>query len=123
MLNQTNLSERKLPDPLRLRGGGLLNIEVARVYFMGGGGLIKIGVTTDVDARLRSLSNSSPVPIRYLGSYLGTREAEREMHDKFKHLRRHGEWFDDTPELRAEIEDRCGDMWLVDDTIPFGHVV
>lgn len=94
---------RRYPDRLKLRGGGLWDIARAKLYFLSGAGLIKIGVTTDVDARWRSLRNSSPVALDFLGFCPGTQIDEREFHDRFKHIRRHGEWFDDTPELREAI--------------------
>lgn len=86
--------------------------ETCRVYFMGGAGLIKIGVALDVDKRFREAQNASPVELSYYGSFPGTLVDERELHAAFSHLRHHGEWFQDTPELRSEIISRCGDMWL-----------
>lgn len=76
----------------------------ARVYFIAGAGLIKIGITTNLTSRFRCIRNSSPVPLELLGAVPGTTHMENRTHQKFEHLRRHGEWFDDTPELRAHIE-------------------
>jgi hypothetical protein len=104
---------RTFPDRRRLRGGGLWDIERARVYFIAGGGLIKIGVTVDVDERLQRLRLSCPVELRHFGSFPGTQNTERELHKKFAHIRHHGEWFQDTQELRDEIIRLCGDIWLL----------
>lgn len=93
------------------QGYRLDDIGAAKIYFLAGAGLIKIGVTTDVDKRIRSLENSSPVLLEFLGCYPGTRSDERALHDRFKHLRRHGEWFDDCAELIAYIESVVADGW------------
>lgn len=82
----------------------LADIAVCRLYFIAGAGLIKIGISTNLASRFRAIRNSSPVPVELLGSCPGTTANEGFLHSKFAHLRRHGEWFEDTPELRAEIE-------------------
>lgn len=95
---------KKLPDFARLNRGGLLDRSRARIYFVAGAGLIKIGVTTDVSTRFRGLCNSSPVPLELLGSYPGTRYDEGDLHEKFAHRRKHGEWFERCAEIENEIE-------------------
>jgi hypothetical protein len=85
------------------RKPSLADITVARVYFVAGAGLIKIGISTNIPSRFRAIRNSSPVPVELLGSFPGTTFNEGLLHRKFGHLRRHGEWFEDTPELREEI--------------------
>lgn len=82
----------------------LADISRARVYFVAGAGLIKIGISTNIPSRFRAIRNSSPVPVELLGSCPGTTLLEGVLHGKFSHLRKHGEWFEDAPELRAEIE-------------------
>lgn len=82
----------------------LADISQARVYFIAGAGLIKIGISTNLQSRFRAIRNSSPVSVDLLGSCPGTTLSEGLLHQKFAHLRRHGEWFEDAPELRAEIE-------------------
>lgn len=77
------------------------------VYFFEGAGLIKIGYSTDVNARWGKMNTICPVPINLLGQFPGGRMEERELHAKFRHTRQRGEWFADTPELRAEIQARC----------------
>jgi hypothetical protein len=84
----------------------LADIDQARVYFIAGAGLIKIGISTNITSRFRSIRNSSPVPLELLGSFPGTTMYEGWLHRKFAHLRRHGEWFEDAAELRDEIERR-----------------
>jgi hypothetical protein len=84
----------------------LADITRARVYFVAGAGLIKIGISTNIPSRFRAIRNSSPVPVELVGGFPGTTALEGLLHDKFGHLRRHGEWFEDTPELRSEIARR-----------------
>ncbi|MDB5697933.1 MAG: nuclease family protein, partial [Alphaproteobacteria bacterium] len=76
----------------------------ARIYFLAGAGLIKIGVTTNLTSRIRSIRNSSPVPLELLAVIPGNNFTEAGFHQRYASQRRHGEWFDDTPELRQEIE-------------------
>lgn len=75
------------------------------VYFIRGGGLIKIGHANNLGERLRSIQMMSPVIIEYLGCVLGGETLEREIHRKFKHLRKHGEWFKPDAELINYISD------------------
>lgn len=86
------------------RKASLADPAQASVYFIAGGGLIKIGVSTNVTARLCSIRNASPVPVELLGTVPGGTLGESFLHVSFAHLRRHGEWFEDTPELRAHID-------------------
>lgn len=68
------------------------------------GGPIKIGVTEDVPARLASLQTGSPLPLRVLATLpaVGQR-GEADIHERFASARRHGEWFESTPDLLAYI--------------------
>jgi len=83
---------RQLPaDPI----GGV-------TYFVEGGGLIKIGKAASIRSRLAGLRGSSPVPLKLLGVIPG-QEHEAALHLRFSSARRHGEWFEPTPELVALI--------------------
>ena len=77
--------------------------ETIVVYLIQGGGLAKIGVSRNIDQRLKTLQASSPEKLAVLGSrvYDRSREAystERELHARFEDKRGHGEWFDLTDE-------------------------
>lgn len=75
------------------------------IYFLAGAGLIKIGVSSNPTSRIRAIRNSSPVPIDVLALMPGFGLfMEMRLHQKFNHLRRHGEWFEDNGEIRAEID-------------------
>lgn len=68
-------------------------------------GLLKIGFTTDLTARVRTLSNAGGVALRVLGCINGVVRYERTLHDHFRHLRKQGEWFADAPEIRQVFVD------------------
>jgi hypothetical protein len=63
------------------------------IYFVAGAGLTKIGLTTDLDERLRMLQAASPVALTLMLVIEGGREVERKLHAQFDAFRRHGEWF------------------------------
>lgn len=75
------------------------------VYFIrASNGRIKIGVTDDLKARFSALRSSSPCELEILVSVEGDELTEREMHERFKASRSHGEWFDPSPDLIAYID-------------------
>lgn len=74
------------------------------VYFIGAEhGAVKIGSTTDPNARLVSLQCGGPIPLRVLATRAGGRAEELAYHRRFAAHRMHGEWFERTPEIEAEI--------------------
>jgi hypothetical protein len=66
------------------------------VYLLGADGLdlVKIGTTTDVDRRVRTMQTGLPLTLSVLWTCEGGRELERALHDKFRVHNRRGEWFD-----------------------------
>lgn len=66
------------------------------VYFMRSGdegGPIKIGVSTDIAARLRHVQSHHVLPITLLATEYGGRIRERQLHRRFLRFRVRGEWF------------------------------
>jgi hypothetical protein len=64
------------------------------VYFIAcGDALIKIGHTTNLRSRLRSLRTATPKELRVLLVIPGTRDDEQELHRKFEAHRAGREWF------------------------------
>ena len=65
-------------------------------YFIGAEdhtGLVKIGCTSfPVDRRVRFMQTGSPVVLSAWRVIDG--DFEQELHERFGHLRHHGEWFD-----------------------------
>ncbi len=70
-----------------------------RVYFIQAGenGPIKIGVSLDPPARLRSMQIGCPCELRLLGSIVGAWVAETVLHEAFNLERLRGEWFRPSP--------------------------
>lgn len=75
------------------------------VYFIQAGQYIKVGRAKDVMSRLDQLKAGSPFPLTLLGAIPGSRKREIQIHEKFKHLRAHGEWFSRCPEIENYIRD------------------
>ncbi len=70
--------------------------------------LIKIGVSTSVEDRLRTLQTASPGKLVLLGVVKhGGVTLEEKLHERLKPHRSHGEWFRDSPELQAVIKRLC----------------
>lgn len=69
------------------------------VYYALRGGLIKIGTTQNVGARIRALKADHLMAIEP-GSY----DIERATHQRFDHLRKQGEWFRPGSDLLDHIE-------------------
>ncbi|SHL74993.1 GIY-YIG nuclease family protein [Streptomyces yunnanensis] len=55
---------------------------------------VKIGVATNVKARLDELRVGSPLPLHLIWKARGGRALERTLHEYFSPYRIHGEWFD-----------------------------
>lgn len=75
------------------------------VYFVEAPGRgIKVGYSTNVQGRLRSLQCSSPTPLKVLATIDGTIQVEQRIHALLNDHRLSGEWFADVPAVRAMIE-------------------
>jgi hypothetical protein len=75
------------------------------VYFITGGGLTKIGVSIEVESRMKNLQAGSPVPLTLVGTIRGSWRTEKLIHHLYKEYRVHGEWFnfEATPEFVAGV--------------------
>lgn len=63
------------------------------MYVVESGGLLKIGTSTDVERRLRSLQSGSAAVLTVIGVMDGGRLEEQALHTEFAGSRLHGEWF------------------------------
>lgn len=78
----------------------------SKIYFLqvGTDGPIKIGCTKlDVRNRVRALQAGSPHILRWIGTFLGTRDDEKLAHQLLKNSSVRGEWFYPTAEVLAFI--------------------
>ena len=57
------------------------------------GGLVKIGFAYNPAERLKALQIGSPVPLRIIATFPGTRALEQSIHRYLWTERSHGEWF------------------------------
>lgn len=74
------------------------------VYFIRSGDLIKIGYTGDLDERKRTLQVNNPTIVEVLKTIPGGYPEEQELHKKFEHLNKQGEWFYAAEELLDFIQ-------------------
>lgn len=67
---------------------------------------VKIGTTDDIVARFKALSKMQAIPdsIVLLKTFPGGKTLERAIHDRFKLLRSHGEWFKLESPLKEWLE-------------------
>lgn len=77
------------------------------VYFIQaeGGGLIKIGWATKPAVRVANMQMYCPIKLAILLHVTGDGAMERDLHKRFEASRRHGEWFEPTPDLLALVEE------------------
>jgi hypothetical protein len=99
------ISSEILPEPI----GGLASRQ--GVYFIRAAGKIKIGISDCVVDRAQMLQGMCPVPLEPLGfiHYEDRSKlvaAERDLHQRFKASRSHGEWFHESPKLTQFIASR-----------------
>lgn len=98
---------RRRPAPTVARSEGAQDV-TRSLYFVqrGAGGPVKIGVSTDVASRVRTLQCASEDELRLLVTVPTSELAEREAHRRFAPYRIRGEWFRAEGELLAFIENR-----------------
>lgn len=75
-----------------------------RVYFLASGERVKIGVTTNVNNRVRAISSMSPDRLEIAFIIPGDRTSEKLLHGLFAPDRLHGEWFKFSDDIREFIE-------------------
>lgn len=66
-------------------------------------GPVKIGVAKNPRERIATLQCGNPRPLEIVGVWRGYHFEERQLHERFEHLRLAGEWFEPTDELLAYI--------------------
>jgi hypothetical protein len=79
-----------------------LNIRVKKpskhthLYVLAAGGLHKIGVTNNIDKRIKTLQTGNPniITLEYLDERKNPHKAEKYLHQIFQSNRVHGEWFE-----------------------------
>jgi len=67
-------------------------------------GPFKVGIATDVQRRVRHLSNASPFPLELVCSLPGTVEDERRIHAFLRNSHTRCEWFRNSPKIHTVID-------------------
>lgn len=75
------------------------NYKLSHVYFVQSGDLIKIGYTEDLPSRISNLQVNNPTIVQVLKTIPGGYKEEQQLHVKFAHLNKTGEWFYAVQEL------------------------
>lgn len=74
------------------------------LYFIASeSGPIKIGISVNVEKRLKQLQTSHPYPLKVLAVVKAAGMQEFAYHERFAAHRLHGEWFARHPDILAEI--------------------
>ena len=75
--------------------------------------LLKIGISSNVDKRIKSISTQSPVPVYLLAVIKNaSMETESRLHSKLAFANHHGEWFDQLYFMKIKEEfDLLGAEW------------
>jgi hypothetical protein len=77
------------------------------LYFIGGDeGPVKIGYSCNLPKRLATIQAHSPIAVRVLAAIHNAQggQLEAAYHYRFAQYRLHGEWFERSSEIVAEIE-------------------
>lgn len=74
-----------------------------RVYFVRVGAFVKIGITNNLDRRMRSLEGQCPFPVELLAACAGGRPLEKALHARFAHRHHRLEWYHYAADLDAAI--------------------
>ncbi len=74
------------------------------IYFLKADKRVKIGYASDPSNRISQIQTSSPHVLEVLLIIDGNQDEERELHVRFRNLRRSGEWFQFEEPIRSYIE-------------------
>jgi hypothetical protein len=74
-----------------------------RVYFIQSGDRVKIGISSEPKARLKSLETSNHAELKLLATIPGGRRKEIELHGRFADFHVKGEWFEFSTPIKKFI--------------------
>jgi hypothetical protein len=58
-----------------------------------GSGLVKLGLTINVEKRMKDLQTGSPSPLHFIGAFPGDHRTEKHIHKKYNKYWESGEWY------------------------------
>ena len=68
---------------------------------------VKIGYSSNIRLRLKTIQSACPIPVTLLGWVSGGQKMETQLHRRFVDSRHAGEWYHLTDEIRAFVESEC----------------
>lgn len=88
------------------------DLELACIYVVQMGNMVKVGITSDVNRRFATLQTGAPEPLRLravevIGSRDKARRIEKSIHNRLAHRRTVGEWFCIDVEEAMEVTRRA----------------
>lgn len=75
------------------------------LYFIGCGDVVKIGMSSDPNARLEILATGAPGKLELIAMIPKAGNLEARCHKRLAHLHIHGEWFRHTSEIDILIKE------------------
>ena len=83
--------------------------KIGFVYFIEAVGVdrIKIGYSDNPEQRIKQLLTGSAVSLEMRATMPGSQTTEKELHQRFAHLRIENEWFNFTDEIRQYMAANC----------------
>lgn len=74
------------------------------IYVLRSDNLVKIGFSDELRRRVQAIISTVPVPVEFVGHMPGDRDMEKHLHDIFGASHFSGEWFVETPTMKAFFE-------------------
>lgn len=100
-LDETRAVKRNLKKVERQAFGGSQIYVIKRK----GARLVKIGVTRQLDRRMRALATGAGAELQLLVAFPGERGDEQMLHDRFAAYRKRGEWFEYTGPIERWVKE------------------
>jgi len=77
------------------------------IYFIECSGRVKVGFSENPWARVRKVAADAPFPCELVGVMAGGRNEEASIHDRWRHLHCHREWFAASSDFLAWIRENA----------------
>lgn len=92
------------------------------IYFARVGGFVKIGVTKNVESRMKALQTMNAAPAEFIGKIKGSPTLEGLLHSYLRGSKVKGEWFEYSkriPEIIEELKERRYHIKTPDGTVHY----
>ncbi len=101
-LNALRFADRKHQAAIEDEKRRMARFQSSVVYLIESAGVHKIGFTTSIDVRMKTIQSMCPMPVMLVETAPGCRLQERMLHHAYRHRHSHGEWFRLTAEDVSE---------------------